>query len=652
MSMKKNILTASIALTMAGVAGIVAYSSDVLSTNGGNVSTRADVVSKLSAGEQHTAMAQVPGNQQGILLTVEAKKQAAIVRAENMLREQKIAKAAAAGRTASNAALAAESYQAKDVIVESDGSEYVRMDRKYRGLPVEGGDMVVHSKNGQFLSTTNTLDLIVPDAQSLASDPLPSITARQAIDLASRNFKTEALNKPTTEMVYFAKDNQPTLAYQVHLSGLGDDGIPVDDLIYVDANNGSYLGRRSNVLALAAEGSAFTLNRGKVSISTSQVTAAENPSGAGFVLMDETRGNGQTKDFGGKDTSDLALMAAIGAAALKIDALETKPFFDTDNLWGDNQVDLTQRIGAEVHYGIAKTWDYYKRQHDRSGIYDDGKGVTAIANLSSMTHILEGGSIERTNAFWNSQLKTMFYLNGDAGVSNPLVALDVAGHEMSHGVASATANFLSSGDAAGLNEANSDINGTLVEFFDNNSKDPPDYLIGESVRVDGKPFRYMFKPSLDTRSGTYHDKPYTLASYDCYPDVGFDYSVTDEVGKAKVDSHFTSGIGNHFFYLLSEGSKVPASHRKSLTKADLVCNGSTSLVAITNKTAGQIWYRALRLHMTSQTDYPKAREATQKAAAELQDRGLLTAKQSNAVACAWDAVNVPLPQGSTEAQCR
>ncbi|WP_226470732.1 M4 family metallopeptidase, partial [Luteimonas panaciterrae] len=91
---------------------------------------------------------------------------------------------------------------------------------------------------------------------------------------------------------------------------------------------------------------------------------------------------------------------------------------------------------------------------------------------------------------------------------------------------------------------------------------------------------------------------------------------------------------------------VPASYRAELVKADLVCNGDIDLTRITNKVAAQVWYRAITLYMTSQTGYPKAREATQQAAADLLDRGLLSKKQANAVACAWEAVNVPLPDGS------
>ena len=66
------------------------------------------------------------------------------------------------------------------------------------------------------------------------------------------------------------------------------------------------------------------------------------------------------------------------------------------------------------------------------------------------------------NAFWDGTQMT--YGDG-AGNTHPLVELDVAGHEMSHGVTEDTAGLNYSGDAGGLNEATSDIFGTAVEFY-------------------------------------------------------------------------------------------------------------------------------------------------------------------------------------------
>ena len=86
------------------------------------------------------------------------------------------------------------------------------------------------------------------------------------------------------------------------------------------------------------------------------------------------------------------------------------------------------------------------------------------------------------NAFWSDACFCMTFGDGDNGASYcPLVALDVAGHEMTHGVTSRTANLVYSGESGGLNEATSDIFGTMVEFHTNNANDTPDYLIGEKI---------------------------------------------------------------------------------------------------------------------------------------------------------------------------
>src|SRR3954452_23757172 len=94
----------------------------------------------------------------------------------------------------------------------------------------------------------------------------------------------------------------------------------------------------------------------------------------------------------------------------------------------------------------------------------------------------------------------MTYGDGDGTQLGPLVSLDVAGHEMSHGVTSRTAALTYSGESGGLNESTSDIFGTLVEFFANNPNDPGDYLIGEKPGGAGGPLRWMDKPSKDGNS--------------------------------------------------------------------------------------------------------------------------------------------------------
>jgi Zn-dependent metalloprotease len=213
----------------------------------------------------------------------------------------------------------------------------------------------------------------------------------------------------------------------------------------------------------------------------------------------------------------------------------------------------------------------------------------------------------------------MTFGDGDNGVTvNPLIALDVAGHEMSHGVTSRSADLVYSGESGGLNEANSDIMGTMVEYYANNPNDPGDYMIGEKVYPNNPGYyalRYMFQPSLDG------------ASPDCY-----------SASLGSLDVHYSSGVANHFYYLLAEGAVVPAGFDAfGVTQATLVCDGNTGIVGIGRDAASKIWYRALTVYMTSNTDYAGARDATEQAATDLYGAG---STQALAVSAAWNAVSV------------
>jgi len=273
-------------------------------------------------------------------------------------------------------------------------------------------------------------------------------------------------------------------------------------------------------------------------------------------------------------------------------------FTDADNLWGDGTLSDRQTTAVDAQYGTAQTWDYYKNVHGRNGIANDGRGA--------YNRVHYGRSYN--NAFWSDSCFCMTYGDGDGTTYNPFDSLDVAGHEMSHGVTSRTANLTYSGESGGLNEANSDIFGTMVEFYANNVNDAPDYLIGEKLRKSGStPLRWMDQPSKDGRSA------------DCW------YS-----GVGALDVHYSSGPGNHFYYLLAVGSGSSA-YGNSPT-----CNGS-AVTGIGNSAAEKIWYRALTVYMTSSTDYHGARLATLNAATDLFGAG---SAQYNAVNAAWAGISV------------
>lgn len=214
----------------------------------------------------------------------------------------------------------------------------------------------------------------------------------------------------------------------------------------------------------------------------------------------------------------------------------------------------------------------------------------------------------------------MTYGDGDGRTSNPFDSLDVAGHEMTHGVMSRTAKLTYSGESGGLHGATSDIFGTLVEFYAKNYDDPGDYYIGEKLYKSGtNALRSMIQPSADGRSA------------DCW------YS-----GVGSIDVRYSSGVANHFFDLLAEGTN-PSGGPSSPTCAvgnTRVATGTGTLAGNGRARAEKIWYRALTVYMSSSTNYAGARTATISAVNDLFDLGILTSAQRAAVAAARSAVNV------------
>lgn len=463
-------------------------------------------------------------------------------------------------------------FAARDVVVDADGTEHVRFERTYAGLPVLGGDVVMHSRNGRLVSASDTL------RASLRVDTRPAIPANDAVVAAGSAFGSDFSGSPESALVIHALGKGPArLAYQVRL--WNDER----DMTYVvDARNGDLLAQWSNRHTAAATGTGKTLFSGNVTLTTNSLAS-------GYELRDPSRGGGYT------------INAGTGATSGQI-------YKDADNTWGNSATSDGATAASDAQFGTAMTWDYYRNVHGRSGIANNGRGAYNRVHYGR----------KYANAFWADSCFCMTYGDGDGQIVGPMVSLDIAGHEMSHGVMSRTANLVYTGESGGLNEANSDIFGTMTEFYANNATDTPDYMIGEKIYLANLPgstnpaaLRYMFNPSKDGLSPN------------CY-----------YAGIGDIDVHFSSGPANRFFYLLAEGSG--ARTYSGVNHQAPTCNGG-SVAGIGRAKAEKIWYRAITVYMTSNTGYAGARAATLSAAADLY--GPASAER-NAVAAAWSAVSV------------
>ncbi|MFJ6573703.1 M4 family metallopeptidase [Streptomyces sp. NPDC091292] len=459
-------------------------------------------------------------------------------------------------RTADRIGLGAkEKLVVKDVVKDRDGTTHTRYERTYAGLPVLGGDLVVHTaKSGAAKGVTK------------------AVKADIAVDTGAGTLAAESAPKGARKVVW-AATGTPVLAYEKVVKSTKKDGTPSELHVVTDAATGKKLFQWDDIRNGAGE-----------SQYSGSVTVGSTGSGSSFALTDAARGNHSTYNLN---------HGTSGQGTL---------FTDADDTWGNGTTSDPATAAVDAAYGAQLTWDYYKNVHGRSGIRGDGVGAYSRVHYGN----------NYVNAFWSDSCFCMTYGDG-SGNAKPLTSIDVAAHEMTHGVTAATAKLVYSGESGGLNEATSDIFAAAVEFNAANPEDVGDYLIGEKIDIngDGTPLRYMDKPSKDG------------ASLDNWSSSA-----------GGVDVHYSSGIANHFFYLLSEGSGAKTVNGVSY---DSPTADGQPVTGIGRDKAEQIWFKALTTYMTSTTKYAQARTATLSAAKDLYGDG---SAEYQAVDRAWAGVNV------------
>ncbi|MCO8273555.1 M4 family metallopeptidase [Actinoplanes sp. TRM 88003] len=461
-----------------------------------------------------------------------------------------------------------EKYQARDVVVDPDGDRHVRFDRTWNGLPVLGGDFVVHTDQAGARTGTT-----VAQQAPIEVSRTPKVKRAKAVTVAQKQFTGRRGGPATARLVVDAYAGKPALAWEATVPGTARSGLPSRLVVVVDATTGQ-VRRSHDQVHTADEGTGRGLHTGSVELATKHTDA-------GYELTDTSRGGNTTRD-----AQNLATLPTVA---------NSKAFTDADNAWGDGTVADRASAGVDVHYGMARTWDWFQSEFGRAGIGGDGKGITAYAHYD----------LNEANAGWSDYCRCMFFGDG-APPFKAFTSLDIVAHEMAHGFTTQTADLVYAGESGGLNEATSDIIGTLVEFAAANPADEPDYLVGE--KIDAQPLRYMDEPNRDGKSAS------------CWSPL-----------VPRLDVHYSSGIANKFFYNLAVGSGT------TRWGTSTPCGTAAPVTGIGNEAAGAIWYRAVSAYMVSNTNFVGARQATLRAAADLFGA---TSPQHDAVAAAWLAVGV------------
>jgi len=444
------------------------------------------------------------------------------------------------------------------------GNTVVRLQQMYKGVPIFGATQVVHiDSHGVMRVLSGT---VVPKLHEQSHlNKTVTITKEDAIKIAEKDLAIDDIKyvkEPTASLNIYLHNKQAYLVYVVELNYGGK--LPGRWLYFISADTGDIVHKFNNLHRESVHGT------GTGVLGDEKQLNVELNSGK-YFLVDSTRG-ATIQTFDGQNLEELPGVL----------------WEDEDNLFNAPY----DSPAVDAHYYVGVTYDYFRNIHNRDGIDGDGSDIISTVHYST----------DYSNAYWDGI--QMVFGDGDGDEFVPLSGgLDIVAHEFTHGVTEYTAGLIYFDEPGAINEAISDIFGTLVEFYSNRN---PDWLMGEDVYtpgIAGDALRSLEDPSK------YGDPDHYSKRY-----VG----IEDNGGV-----HINSGIINKAAYLISEGGT----------------HYSIEVQGIGSGKLGDIFYRALTHYLTAMSTFQHLRSATIQAAKDLYGEG----QEVETVKKAFEAVGIKGP---------
>lgn len=478
------------------------------------------------------------------------------------------------------------------------GMQHLKYDQYYNGVPIYNGQLILHAKKGRIQTA---MGKGFPTPQISTDPTLDLATAeREAVDHLKKTGKYTAINKKYKQMLGMKQVEAQLVIY--HLDGkIGQERLAYFIKIYenmasqktmiLDAHTGEVIHKHDMIckihgvahnhssdlaLALPPDGpttaSGTDLNNATRTINTYQV-------GNDYILLDASRPmySESQSEIPNEPVGAIWTLDAFDTSPQNNETFELGQNVSSNNTWSKKQV--------SAHYNAGVTYEYFKDVHGRNSINGSGGNIVSIINVT------DENDNAMDNAFWNGV--AMWYGNGNVAFNALPGGLDVAGHEMTHGVIQATANLRYENESGALNESFADVFGAMM--------DREDYKIGEDV-VKTSAFP----------SGALRDLANPNNGGNSLSDPGYQPAHVNQQYTGSADNggvHINSGIPNKAFHLFAE--------------------------AIGKEKAEKVYYRALTQYLTVSSVFVDARNAVVMSAQDLYG-----ATESNAAKSAFDAVGI------------
>ena len=487
------------------------------------------------------------------------------------------------------------SFRIKNEWTDDLGYHHIKLDQLHHGVKVFDGEIMLHAKDGQiymqngnYAPSTRLPDLTRSakvssvEAQEIIRTDVGSSFLTDWNSLAALGIAEDA-KQWQGELVYYNNKGQYTLAHNyVVFANLAERYEYI-----VDAETGDVLDSWSTICQLCASKRDTDSHAG---CSHSEAKAAphtmapppDGPAvGTGRDLLNVTR-NVNTYELNNAfymiDASRPMYNAAQSdmpedpvGAIWTIDIGNQSPQNGNatyDQIASNNNNWNNSPEGVSAHYNAGESYAYFRETHNRNGITGDGQTIVSIVNVTDQN----GNSMG--NAFYNSL--AIWYGNGDNTFFPLGRALDVAGHELTHGVVENTANLIYQNESGAMNESFADIFGAMI--------DRDDWRIGEDVArpgaFPGGALRNISNPHNGANTRDYGN--------------GWQPEHMNERFTGSEDNggvHINSGIPNYAYYKFA--------------------------TAVGKETAERVFYRALSTYLTRSSGFNDLRYAVEQSARDL-----------------------------------
>jgi bacillolysin len=468
-----------------------------------------------------------------------------------------------------------KNLKVKSVQKDELGMTHVRFNQAINGVNVEGSEVIVHfNENNELVSVNGRINQTIADD---GVDTTASLSSDAALQTALSSVKApeELTYEPTTELVVYPFEKENHTAFKVNVNFMGDE--PGNWFVFVDANTGEVIDKYNGLMHAeenkTQKGSGKGVHGEHRELHITQVK--EPKSGTKFALADYSHEN----------------LEGIFTYDAKNDGSSRN-----DTLYVGNSAAFIgdyDRAAVDAHYNSEKVYEYFLNEHDRNSL--DGKGMAIVSKVHYGNNY--------NNAFWNGSYMT--YGDGDGEFFISLSAgLDVAAHEMTHGVISKTANLVYRHQSGALNESFADVFGVLV--------DDEDWEVGENIMAPAAKAEGVtrLRSLSDPNSVVVSNAQRAAYGSGVYPDhMDEYYDMPTNVDNGGV--HVNSSITNHAAYLIGQ--------------------------EIGREKLGQIYYRALTVYLTPNSNFSDARQAIVQSAIDIYGEG---SEEEVAVHSGFDAVGI------------